>query len=150
MAPRDFGIHRWKSGLRFDWNFGWIDMDITRYFRHIEKVNKSRETVEEPAMKAVFLYVKRTWEDQLWRLYFSTSISAMKTKNCSKLQKRRLHLVMVIKVEQQRRNFNRNLALIPCEHSWNFILVLMEEFSMDIYGVYRKKIKKFYPRICWI
>lgn len=37
--------------------YGGRDLDITRYFRHIEKENKSRENVGEPTMKIVFLYV---------------------------------------------------------------------------------------------
>ena len=80
------------------------DLDITRYIRHIEKPNNSRENMGEPAMKAILLYADIDNEDQ----------------ELFKLQQRRLCLVTAIKVKEQR-TFNRNLALIPCEQSWNCI-----------------------------
>ena len=33
------------------------DLDITRYFIHVEKANKTKENMGKPAMKVVFLYL---------------------------------------------------------------------------------------------
>ena len=81
------------------------DLDITRCSRHIKKANKRRENGSRFFQQRVGNKCggNQQWRPpQQWRLYFPM-------------------LIMTIKVEEQRMNFNRNLALIPCEQSWNCI-----------------------------